>query len=188
MSFALEEANLWDHVLGTAIPPPVLQPKPDDNEERTERIYQRFLKVKEFSDDARRAVAKICQMCTETVQNEILALRSLTTWTPYDLWDHLKARYTSQSWASKWNTLVKLHSIHQRDCANVAEFISKIRDVTSEINDLNITIDEAIILHTLTSLDTQFNPCLAILSLDAREKEQLPTLGILSRTLEDEER
>ena len=86
MSFALEEAKLWGtQNRDTAIPRPALQSKPDDNEERTERIYRRSLKVKEFSDDSRRTVAKVGLMCTETVQKEVLALRSLTTWTPKDL-------------------------------------------------------------------------------------------------------
>lgn len=53
-----------------------------------------------------------------------------------------------------WNTLVKLHSIRQQDCKNVAEFISMIDDVSSEINDPKITMDGAIIIHTLNSLDT----------------------------------
>lgn len=69
----------------------------------------------------------------------------------------------------------------------MVEFISKIRDVTSEIADLKITMDEAITIHTLNSLDTQFKPYLAILSHDAREKENLPTLETLSKALEDEE-
>ena len=53
MSFALEDAKLWDHVLGTVISPPVLQSKLDNSEEQAERVYQQFLKVKEFSDNAR---------------------------------------------------------------------------------------------------------------------------------------
>lgn len=187
MSFALEEAKLWDHVLGTSTPPPTLLPKNDDNEERTERIYQRTLRIKDHNDDVRRTVAKIGRMCTETVQKEFLALKSLTAWNPKDLWDHLQTRYTLQNWASKWNTLGRLHSIHKRDCKNVAEFISKIRDVTSEMTDLKITMDEAIIIHTLNSLDDHFKPYLAILSHDAREKENLRTLETLSRALEDEE-
>lgn len=187
MSFALEEAKLWDHVLGTSAPPPKLLPKDDDNEERTERIYQRSLKIKEHTDDTRRTVAKIGRMCTETVQKEFLVSKPLTTWTPKDLWDHLKTRYTLQNRASKWSTLGKLHSIHQRDCKDVAEFISNIRDITFEITDLNITMDEAIIIYTLNSLDDHFKPYLAILSHDAREKDKIPTLDTLSKALEDEE-
>ena len=67
MSFALEEAKLWDHVLGTAIPPPTLVTTTNDDEERAKRIYQRSLKIKDFNDDSRRTVAKIGRMCTETV-------------------------------------------------------------------------------------------------------------------------
>ena len=77
MSFALEEAKLWDHVLGTAIPAPALTAKDDDDEERVERIYQRSLKIKDFSDDSRRTVAKIGRMCTETVQKEFLSKNEL---------------------------------------------------------------------------------------------------------------
>ncbi|MCJ1270238.1 hypothetical protein MMC22_010134 [Lobaria immixta] len=180
-------ANYKQWTLGTASPPPALVPKENDTEERSERIYQRTLKIKDHTDDVRCTVAKIGRMCTETVQKEFLALKPLTTWTPKDLWDHLKTRYTLQNWTSKWSTLGKLHSIHQRDCKNVAEFISKIRDITSEISDLNITMDSAIIIHTLNSLDDHFKPYLAILSHDAREKDKTPTLDTLSEALEDEE-
>ena len=48
-------------------------------------------------------------------------------------------------------------------------------------------MDEAIIIHTLNSLDDHFKLYLAILSHDAREKENLPTLETLSKALEDEE-
>ena len=77
MSFALEEAKLWDHVLGTAIPPPTLVATTNDDEERAERIYQRSLKIKYFNDDSRRTVAKIGRMCTETVQKEFLSKNTL---------------------------------------------------------------------------------------------------------------
>ena len=49
--FALEEAKLWDHVLGMAISLLVLQSKPDNSGKQAERVYQQFLKVKEFSND-----------------------------------------------------------------------------------------------------------------------------------------
>ena len=109
-------------------------------------------------------------MCTETVQKEFLSQRNLAIWTPKELWDHLRTRYTLQNWASKWNTLGKLHSIHQKDYKNVAEFISKIRDISAEITDLNVTMDEAITIYALNSLDTRFKSYLAILSHDSREK------------------
>ena len=67
MSFALEEARLWRHVERTAVAPPSLEAKPDDNEDRMERIYAREEKICEFQDNARKAIAKIGKMCTDTV-------------------------------------------------------------------------------------------------------------------------
>ena len=142
MSFALEEARLWRHVEGTAIPPPPLMPKGDNSEDRMERIYARDEKICEFQDNARKAIAKIGKMCTETVQKEFLSVKVSREWTPKELWDHLKTRYTLQNWASKWNTLGKLHEIRHGDCKNIQEFMTKIRDVKSEIEDLEITMDE----------------------------------------------
>ena len=48
-------------------------------------------------------------------------------------------------------------------------------------------MDEAITIHTLNSLDTQFMSYLAILSHESREKAELPTLEVLAKALEDEE-
>ena len=187
MSFALEEARLWRHVEGTAIAPPPLMPKGDDSEDRMEKIYAREEKICEFEDNARKAIAKIGKMCTETVQKEFLSVKASRYWTPKDLWDHLKTRYTLQNWASKWNTLGKLHEIRHSDCKNIQEFMTKIRDVKSEIEDLEITIDEAITIQVLNSLDSSFAQFLGILSHEAREKEKLPTLESLAKSLEDEE-
>ena len=90
MSFALEEARLWRHVEGTAVAPPPLVAKKDDNEDRLEKIYAREEKIVEFQDNARKAIAKIGKMCTDTVQKEFLSVKSLREWTPKELWNHLK--------------------------------------------------------------------------------------------------
>lgn len=99
----------------------------------------------------------------------------------------MKTRYTLQNWASKWNTLGKLHEIQHVDCKNIQEFMTKIRDVKSEIEDLEITMDEAITIQVLNSLDSSFAQFLGILSHEAREKDKLPTLENLVKSLEDEE-
>ncbi len=187
MSFALEEARLWRHVEGTANAPPALKAKADDTEDRMEKIYAREEKICEFEDNARKTITKIEKMCTETVQKEFLSVKASRDWTPKDLWDDLKTRYTLQSWASKWNTLGKLHEIRHGDCKNIQEFMTKIRDVKSEIEDLEITMDEAITIQVLNSLDSSFTEFLGILSHEAREKAKLPTLESLAKSLEDEE-
>ena len=187
MSFGLEEARLWRHVEGTAVAPPPLEPKKDGSEDRMEKIYAREEKICEFQDNACKAVAKIENMCTGTVQNEFLSVKASREWTPKDLWSHLKTRYTLKNWASIWNTLGKLHEIWHGDCKNIHEFMTKIRDVKSEIEDLEITMDEAITIQVLNSLDSSFARFLDILSHKAREKKKLPTLKSFAKSLKDEE-
>lgn len=187
MSFALEEARLWRHVEGTAVALPPLKAKEDESEDRMEKIYAREEKICEFQDNARKAVAKIGKMCTDTVQKEFLSVKASKDWTPMELWSHLKTRYTLQNWASKWSTLGKLHEIRHGDCKNIQEFMTKIRDIKSEIEDLGITMDEAITIQVLNSFDSSFTQFLDILSHEARGKAKLPILESLAKSLEDEE-
>ena len=65
--------------------------------------------------------------------------------------------------------------------------MSRIKDASAEIDDLRISISEAVVIHALNNLDSHFRPYLAILSHDAREKEKLPTLSELTKALEDEQ-
>ena len=76
-----------------------------------EKIFAREEKICEFQDNTRKAVAKIEKMCTDTVQKEFFSIKTLREWTPKKLWSHLKTQYTLQNWASKWNSLSKLHEI-----------------------------------------------------------------------------
>ena len=63
----------------------------------------------------------------------------------------------------------------------------KICEVRFGIEDLEITIDEAITIQVLNSLDFSFAKFLGILSHEAREKEKLFTLESLTKSLENEE-
>lgn len=65
--------------------------------------------------------------------------------------------------------------------------MTKFRDVKSEIKDLGITMDKAITMQVLKSLDLSFTQFLGILSYEAREKEKLLTLENLAKSLEDKE-
>ena len=65
--------------------------------------------------------------------------------------------------------------------------MTEIRNVKSEIEDLEITMDEAITIQVLNCLDSSFAQFFGILSHEAREKEQLPKLENLAKSLEDEE-
>ena len=65
--------------------------------------------------------------------------------------------------------------------------MTKIQDVKPEIEDLEITIDEAITIQVLYSFDSSFVQFLGILSYEVREKEKLLTLKNLTKFLEDKE-
>ncbi len=63
----------------------------------------------------------------------------------------------------------------------------KIRDEKSGIEDLEITMDEAITIQNLNSLNYFFAKFPGILSHEARQKDKLLTLESLAKSLEDEE-
>ncbi len=65
--------------------------------------------------------------------------------------------------------------------------MTKIQDVKSKIEDLEITMDETITIQVLNRFDSSFAQFLGIFSPKAREKEQLPKLENLAKSLEDEE-
>lgn len=65
--------------------------------------------------------------------------------------------------------------------------MSQIKDARSEIEDLKITIDNAVVIHALNNLDSQFCPYFTIFNHEARQKAQLPTLSELTKSLEDKE-
>ena len=65
--------------------------------------------------------------------------------------------------------------------------MTKICDMKYEIEDLGITMDEAITIQVLNSFDSFFAQFFGILSHKARQKQKLPTLESLAKSLEDEE-
>ncbi len=76
MSFALEETRLWRHVEGTAVALLFLKPKEDDSEDRMEKIFAGEEKIWEFEDNARKAVAKIGTMWTDTVPKKFPSVKA----------------------------------------------------------------------------------------------------------------
>ncbi len=173
--------------MGSARRPPELKETENKDEDRKERIYQRWEKIRDFDLDVRKTAAMISKMCTDTVQKEFLAVKTSTEWDPKELLDWLKRRYTLQNFASKWSALDKLLGIRHSECKNVSEYMSHIIDASAEIDDLKISISEAVVIHALNNLDSHFRPYLAIPSHDAPKKGKLPTLSELTKTLEDEE-
>lgn len=85
------------------------------------------------------------------------------------------------------NTLGKLYEIWHNDSKNIQEFITKIRDVKSAIKNLEITIDKAIKIQVLNSIDFLFAQFFEILNHNAREKEKLFLVENLAKSLKDKD-
>ena len=127
-------------------------------------------------------------MYSSTVQKEFFSLHKSTKWKPKKLWEWLEKHYTLQNFASKLNTLGKLHVIQHSKCRNITDYMSQIKDVQSEIDNLKISMDDVIVIYALlNSLDFQFCAYFIILNYKARQKEKLHTLPKLTKSLEDEE-
>ncbi len=77
--------------------------------------------------------------------------------------------------ASKWKVLGKLHRIQNKNCEIIQEFMNKIPDVKSEIEDMKITMYEAIKIRVLNSVEFFFARFFGILSHKTREKWKLLT-------------
>ena len=157
----------------------------DDNEDGQEQIWQRTEKIKDFDQDIQKATAKISKMCSITVQKKSLSLHKSTECKPKHLRKWLKKRYTLQNFAWKWTTLGKLQAIHHPDFKNIADYMSQMKDVQGKIEDLKISIDDAIVIHALNNLDSQIWPYLMIIHHKTWQKAQLPTLSELTKSLKD---
>lgn len=64
--------------------------------------------------------------------------------------------------------------------------MTKIRDIKSEIQDLDITIDEAIMIWVPKFFEFFFAQFLGILSHKVRENDKLPILKNLAKFLKDD--
>lgn len=65
--------------------------------------------------------------------------------------------------------------------------MTKIRNIKSKIEVLDITMDKAITIQVFNYLDLFFAQFFSILSYEAREKEKPPTFESLAKLLKDKE-
>ncbi len=62
MTFALQDTQLWDHIIRTARRPLELKESEKNNEDRKECIYQRWKKIWDFDLGVRKTGVKISKM------------------------------------------------------------------------------------------------------------------------------
>ncbi len=83
MTFALQDVKLWDYIIGTAKRSPELKETEKNDEDRKERIYQRWEKIQDLDLDVQKTDVKISRMYIDTViQKEFLAVKTSTEWDP----------------------------------------------------------------------------------------------------------
>ena len=61
--------------MGSARRPLELKEIKNNDEDRKERIYQRWEKIRDFDLDVQKTAAKISRMCTDKVQKEFLSVK-----------------------------------------------------------------------------------------------------------------
>ena len=150
-----------------------------------DRAEARDDKIKLYGQKERQTTAKIQMMCSDTIAKDFLAVKK--DWKPEALWKHLKSRYTLQNWASKWNVIKQLLETTHKEKQSVADYTSRIREILGEMTDMEISITDLVVIHTINNLGSMFDNYVSIVAADAREKETLPSFEKLAKDLEDEE-
>lgn len=65
--------------------------------------------------------------------------------------------YTLYNRVAKWNILKRLFATRNRGFKNVAQLTGKIGYIHGEIDDLEITMTEMVVIHVLHNLDPKFD-------------------------------
>ena len=94
MQMALEDALLWDFVLGTIKEPKPYMPAAEKwTDDMYDRAEAREDKIKLYGQKERQTAAKIQMMCSDTIEKDFLAVKK--DWKPEALCKHLNDRYNA---------------------------------------------------------------------------------------------
>ncbi|MCJ1224761.1 hypothetical protein MMC12_001406 [Toensbergia leucococca] len=187
MEIAIKISQLWTFVEGTQLRPPPLVSKPEDDEERREKVYTRAEQIQEVKSNERRAVYTIIDMCTEEIQIELFASKPEDGWTAKYLWYHLKTQYTQSGWSTKWKAVVRLLEYDYDKVKSIEKYGFKALDIESELLDLRLTVREVNCILMMNGLGPKFDDFVSILSNEVRNNETVPDTKSMIRRLRQEE-
>ncbi len=94
MMLVLKEAELWRLVFDIKILSVLNENMIDLN-----KIELKQKQIAEYHMLNKKIVEKIGKICINHVQIKFFSIKN--NWTTYELWDHLKRRYSSIEWSSK---------------------------------------------------------------------------------------
>ncbi|KAL9596266.1 MAG: hypothetical protein Q9179_004678 [Wetmoreana sp. 5 TL-2023] len=152
--------------------PPAITPKPDDDEDRTERIYQRDERRAKYFGDIQREGG--------TLKKGNLA--------PKDLWEHLQKMCTDHGWGVKWNLINRIGSdtILKADSEVEANaLLSRCTDLVGKLATHKMTIEEVITIMVLNQLPSQFDTIKEIKRNEAKCTDSVPKLNAIVEVIKD---
>ena len=175
MEFALLDSDLWGVTSGVW-----KKPEEADFDERNDFRTEK----KSWGSANAKARGKIGLMCQKTVQ---MTLKSEST--ADEMWRQLREDCTPKGWNNKWEVMSKLEQLHLTKVKNMDEFHVQIMKAKTDIDELQISIDDYLVLKVLNSLDARYDTWVTLLSQKAREDEEkkLPSLDTIFQNLKQEE-
>ena len=175
MEFALLDSDLWGITSGVW-----KKPEEADFDEKDD-----FRTEKNSWESANaKARGKIGLMCQKTVQ---MTLKSEST--ADEMWRQLREDCTPKGWNNKWEVMSKLEQLHLTKVKSMDEFHVQIMKAKADIDELQISIDDYLVIKVLNSLDARYDTWVTLLSQKAREDEEkkLPSLDTIFQNLKQEE-
>ncbi len=91
-------------------------------------------------------------------------------WTTYEFWIHLKKRYSTKWWSSKWATYNKLEILIYKSF--ITDVKSKTLNILIELKSQNLIIDQIVTLKVFNILKLSFFTYLIVLIKSARKKNK----------------
>ncbi len=174
----LKEAELWRLVFDIKSLSVLNEKMIDSN-----KIELKKKQIVEYHMLNKKIVEKIDKMCTNHVQMMFFSIK--TDWTTYELWVHLKKRYSSKRWSSKWVTYNKLETLTYE--LSIADLKSKTLNILAELKSQNLTIEQIVILKVLNVLKSSFFIYLIVLMKSTRKENKFSNMTDLFQNLIDEE-
>ena len=176
LTIALAVAALLEYLDSpTDFPPPTV-PLLDENGTDIAKLkyYERRTdKYTRYRTNDGRVTRLIFRMVIDTIQQELLAMKSLTEWTAHDLYTYLKTRYTQATAASKWTVGMDLLNLGMSNAKDFDDLRSQYYDIKKRGNDLNMDWNSMCLIKLLNVLGPAYKHYMEILQERLRTDKDL---------------
>ena len=106
----------------------------------------------------------------------------------YNLWKWLKERYTEGNVIMKWSVITEVEGMNLSNHTNIDQYRSKYYDLAHQIDDLKITLKDALMLKVLNNLDLEYNQFMAVLTSEVWTKSDDINSEYIWKALKQEEK